>query len=84
MVTLTTDPTNPDRLVLTATVSVYLDKVLLQTLNEEVTQAIREQAIKDLRSNTAVKKVIARAATAKLLSMLGASACAEPKEPTHV
>jgi len=72
MVTLTQDPNNPDRLTLTATVTVYLDKLLLTTLSEEVTSTIREQAIKDLRSNTTVKKAIAKAATEKLLTMLGA------------
>jgi hypothetical protein len=79
MVTITQDPTNPERLVLSATVTVYLDKALLQTLDEEVTRAIREQAIRDLRSNSTVKKLIAKAATEKLLAMLGATAPEETK-----
>jgi hypothetical protein len=71
MVTLTPDPSNPDRLVLSVTITAYLDKVLLQTLNEEVASAVREQAVKDLRSNKAVKAAIAKAATTMLLSLLG-------------
>jgi len=51
--------------------------VLLETLSTEIESAIREQAIKDLRSSTAVKKVIARAATTMLLTMLGV----EPETP---
>jgi len=73
MVTITPDPANPDRLVLSLTITAYLDKVLLQTLQEEVTTIIREQAIRDLRGNKTVKALIAKAATTKLLSMLGAS-----------
>jgi hypothetical protein len=77
MVTVTQDPTNPERLVLSITLTTYLDKLLLQTLSDEVTNAIRAQAVKDLSSNSAVKKLIAKAATAKLLTMLGAEAGAE-------
>lgn len=75
MITLTQDPLNPDRLVLSATVTLYLDKLLLTTLSQEVDAAIREQAVKDLQHNRAVKRGIAKAATQKLLTMLGA----EPK-----
>ena len=83
MITITQDPHNPERLCLTATISVYLDKVLLETLSTEIEQAIRAQAIRDLRSSTAVKKVIAKAATSKLLQMLGAEPPQEPHEPTN-
>jgi hypothetical protein len=79
MVTIQQDPTNPERLVLTQTISIYLDKVLLDTLSTEIEQAIRAQAIRDLRTSAAVKKVIAKAATAKLLHMLGAD---EPPQET--
>jgi hypothetical protein len=78
MITITPDPSNPDRLCLTATVSIYLDKILLSTLSTEIESAIREQAIRDLRSSTAVKKVISKAATAHLLALLGVS-----PEPTQ-
>ncbi len=71
MVTVTPDPTNPERLVLTATVSLYLDRLLLDTLNDQLATSIREQAIHDLKSDPKVKKQIAAAATRKLLSMLG-------------
>lgn len=81
MVSITPDPTNPERLTLTVTATIYLDKVLLQTLSEEVTQAIRAQAIKDLQSNPKVRKLIAAAATQKLLTMLGGTDAPEPKQP---
>jgi hypothetical protein len=71
MVSFTLDPLNPERLMLTATVNFYLDKILIQTLSEELEVTIREQAKKDLLSNSAVKKLIAKAATEKLLQMLG-------------
>jgi hypothetical protein len=70
VVTLTQDPSNPDRLILTQTVTLYLDKVLLSSLSAEVEAAIRARAALDLKSNKAVKKQIAAAATAKLLGML--------------
>lgn len=76
MLTLTQDPQNPDRLVVTETVTLYLDKLLLETLSQELRLAIQEQARKDLKSSPAVRKLIARAATDKLLLMLGA-------EPTN-
>jgi hypothetical protein len=84
MVTIQADPANPNRLVLTATVSIYLDRLLLQTLSEEVTTAIRAQAVKDLNSNASVKKLIAKAATEKLLNMLGAEAIADAQEVRRV
>lgn len=59
MVTLTPDPSDPARLILTQTVTVYLDRVLVETLNEELTRAVAEQAKKDLLSNSAVKKLVA-------------------------
>lgn len=71
MISITTDPTNPDRLILTQTVSLYLDRVLLSTLSAEVTEAIREQAAKDLKQSKPVRRAIAAAARAKLLGMLG-------------
>lgn len=71
MVTITADPTNPERLIVTQTVTMYLDKVLLCSLSAEVESAIRERAIRDLKSDKRVKKQIAAAATAKLLDMLG-------------
>ena len=71
MVTLTQDPNNPDKLILTQTVVLYLDKVLLTTLDAALASAIQEQAVKDLQHSTAVKKLIAKAATEKLLKMLG-------------
>jgi hypothetical protein len=79
MVTITADPTNPDRLIVTQTVTLYLDRVLLSSLSAEVEAAIRAQAVADLKSNSRVKKQIAAAATSKLLSMLGV-----PPEPATV
>jgi hypothetical protein len=79
MLSLITDPNDPNRLVLTATVSIYLDRLLSSVLSDEVAAAVREQATKDLRSNKKVRKMIQTAASEKLLSMLGASANA-PQE----
>jgi len=71
MIQLTQDPTNPDRLILTAAVTLYLDRLLVSTLSAEVETAIREQAVRDLKSSRAVKKQIAEAATEHLLKLLG-------------
>ena len=71
MITLTPDPQNPDRLLLTSTVSLYLDKLLVQTLDDVIAIQIKEQAAKDLQGNKQVKKVIAEAAQRKLLTLLG-------------
>lgn len=71
MINIITDPASPDRLVLTATCTLYIDKLMLEALSDELTAAIRAQAKKDLLSNPAVKKAIAKAATEKLLEMLG-------------
>jgi hypothetical protein len=77
MITLTPDPNNPDKLTLTATVTMYLDRLLTDVLSEEIATAIRERAIRDLQTNAAVRKQIAATATQKLLTMLG---CEPPKE----
>jgi hypothetical protein len=81
MMGIITDPNNPNRLVLTATVTIYLDKLLGSILDDEIAKAIREQAVKDLQTNAEVKKAIAKAATEKLLQMLGADV---PEETKHV
>jgi hypothetical protein len=70
MVSIVPDPANPYRLCLTASATIYLDRILLETLSAEVESAIREQALKALRNNAEVKRLIAAAALAKLLSML--------------
>ncbi len=72
MIQLVSDPENPDRVILTATTTLYLDKLALAALSEEVDKAIRAQAIKDLRGNAEVRRKIAAAAEAKLLAMRGA------------
>ena len=79
MITLTQDPSNPERLIVSLTVTLWLDKVLLSTLSDEVAAAIRERAVRDLKSDKRVKKQIAAAATTRLLSMLGV-----PSEPLNV
>lgn len=70
MITLTQDPTNPNRLALTATVSFFIDKVLIDTLNDELVSAIREAAKEDLRTNQVVRQQVAKAAVAKLLTTI--------------
>jgi hypothetical protein len=82
MITLVQDSTNPERILVTATVSLFVDKVLLTALSSEIEAAIRDAAIKDLRSNKKVKAVIAEQAVKKLLSMLGVHEPVEvPKKP---
>jgi hypothetical protein len=71
MLSFTQDPINPDKLFLTAAVTIYVDKLMVTTLSQELETAIRDAAIKDLLGNKEVKKLVAQAATQKLLSMLG-------------
>jgi hypothetical protein len=75
VISVTQDPANPDKVILTSTVSLYLDKLALQALSDEIEQAVRRQAKRDLKSSLAVRKVISAAATAHLLKLLGV----EPK-----
>jgi hypothetical protein len=70
MVSLTQDPKNPEQLIVTATVTVIINKVLIETLTDELTMAIREAAKEDLKSNPIVRQQVAKAAVAKLLAML--------------
>lgn len=68
MIAITTDPKNPEQLVITATVTLFVNKVLVETLNEELVAAIREAAREDLKSNQVVRQIVAKAAVAKLLA----------------
>jgi hypothetical protein len=70
MISLTKDPTDHTKLVLTATVTLYLDRILVETLSDEIEKAIRLQATKDVKSNKEVRDTIAKAATNRLLDML--------------
>lgn len=70
MVHIQPDPQNPDRLILTQTVQVFLDKLLLQTLGGEVEAAVKEKAREDFRK-PAVQKELRRLATAHLARILG-------------
>jgi len=70
MITIMQDPLNPTRLLVTQTISFYLDKVLKSSLDAELEQLICAQARKDLKSNPEVKKAVAEAASRKLLAML--------------
>lgn len=78
MITIIPDPQNPDRVCLLQTTAIYLDRLAADVLGEEVSQAVREQARKDLQSNKAVKKEIHAAATRLLLGMLGVATGVEP------
>lgn len=42
MIGIVQDPQDPNKLVLTATVTIYLDRLLSDVLGEEVSKAIRE------------------------------------------
>ena len=70
MVQLTPDPSDPSKLILTQTVTLLLDRTLVETLSDEVQAAIRRQAARDLKRNPGVQKAIASAAQAKLLELL--------------
>ena len=70
MVSITTDPQNPDKLFLTATVSLYIDRLLIEALSDEIKRRITWQASRDIKNNPEVKKQIAKAASKKLLQML--------------
>ena len=70
LISVTPDSTNPDRVVVTATITLFLEKAVLKVVGEEIEAAIRTQAQKDLKTSPEVKKLIAEAATAKLLAML--------------
>lgn len=71
MIVLVPDPNDSQKLVLTATVSMYIDRLLVETLSDSIADQIKEQAAKDLQKNKQVKKVIAAAAQRKLLNLLG-------------
>jgi hypothetical protein len=71
MINITADPQNPNKLVLTQTVTLYLDKLLTDILSEEVAIAIQTQAKKDLLHNKQIKKAISAAAFQLLKERLG-------------
>ena len=76
MIELRQDPNDPTRLTLTATMTLFLDRLLVETLSPEIERAIREQAAKDIRGSKAVRKAISSAAQAHLMKLLGVE---EPK-----
>ena len=78
MIHITVDPSDPNRIILTATVTMYLDRLLSDALGNEVADAVREQARKDMKNNKIVKKAISDAAHRLLLGMLGCDVPAEP------
>ena len=71
MVSILKDPSNPDKLVLSVTATIYIDRIALEALTSEVEEAVRRQAIRDIKKNPKVQKAIAEAATRLLLGMLG-------------
>ena len=70
MVSITPDPKNSDRIVVSQTVTVFLDKILFESLSSELESIIRRQAEKDLKKNKSVQQAVAQAASNKLLEML--------------
>jgi hypothetical protein len=83
MVSLQIDPDNPNKIILSATVTLLLERTLLETLNSAVTDAIRAQAKKDLKGNKEVQREISQAATRLLLGMLGVTTGAEEPKDGH-
>jgi hypothetical protein len=51
MITLTVDPTNPERLILTATVTMFLDRVLVTSLDAAIADLVKDEAARSLRTN---------------------------------
>ena len=70
MISIQPDPSNPDRVIVTQTLTLYLDRVLLETLSSELAEAISAQAAADFRK-PAVRKELSRLATQHLAKMLG-------------
>lgn len=70
MVDIRPDPANPERVVLTQTVTVFLDKVLLTTLSDELEKIIAEKAQEDFRK-PGVLRELRRLSTDHLAKMLG-------------
>lgn len=83
MISLTVDPQNPDKLILSATVVMYLDRILVESLSDELEKGIREQAVKDIQKSRAVKRAVADAAQKKLLAMLGIEATPAVQENSN-
>jgi hypothetical protein len=83
MIELKNDPNDPDKIILTALVTVVLDKIAVQALNAEITAAIRERAAHDLKTNKKLKKEIQDAAARLLLGMLGVPETKEVVEETE-
>lgn len=71
MIQLTPDPSDANRLILTQTVTLLLDRVLVEQLSKDVEAAISRQAARDLKRNPKVQKAISEAAQKKLLELLG-------------
>lgn len=69
MIELRADPANPERVLVVATVSLWMEKVLIQALGKELEEVITEAAKKDLQGR-AVRKEIKALATKKLIQML--------------
>ena len=74
MIAIQQDPNDATKLIVTATVTLYLDRLMVETLNAEIAEQITDRARKDLTKNRQVKKVIAEAAQHKLLELLGVPA----------
>ena len=71
MVSIQQDPDNPDKLLVSMAVTLFLDKVAVSALSDEIEKAVREQAIRDLQDNKEVKLAVFKAAQRLLLQKLG-------------
>ena len=69
MIEIKPDPSNPERKIVTATVTLWIETALLTSIAKELEEAIAEQAKKDLQSK-AIRKEIRALATKKLVAML--------------
>lgn len=80
MIEIKQDPQNPERLIVTQTVTTFLDKILFKTLSDELEKAIAAQAKKDF-TKKAVKEELSRLATKHLAKTLGIADEPEEEEP---
>lgn len=71
MISVTVDSQDPTKVILTSTVTLYLEKIALAALSDVIEAAIRKQAEEDIKTNETVQKKVSEAASALLLHLLG-------------
>ena len=70
MITIQQDPSNQDRYIVTQTLTLYLDKLMLATLSDELAAVIAQKAREDFKKPAVVKE-LRRLTTEHLAKLLG-------------